>query len=98
MTYSITKFEVATSNGLGDTFTRNVTDGRTDGRRTDFDTKLIKKKAGITMIFSMSLLCDVLLHIMILGPELVRMAKYSGFLVVPFINTRPKIKFYHFRA
>ena len=54
MTYSSTKFEVATSNGLGgDTFTRNVTDGRThgrtdgqtdgqtDGRRTDFDTKLI---------------------------------------------------------
>ena len=54
MTYSPTKFEVATSNGLGgDTFTRNVTDGRThgrtdgrtdgqtDGRRTDFDTKLI---------------------------------------------------------
>ena len=61
VTYSPTKFEVATSNGLGgDTFTRNVTDGRThgrtdgrtDGRRTDFDTKLIypfflKKKAGI---------------------------------------------------
>ena len=60
MTDSPTKFEVATSNGLGgDTFTRNVTDGRThgqtdrrtDGRRTDFDTKLIypfflKKKAG----------------------------------------------------
>ena len=54
MTYSTTKFEVVTSNGLGgDTFTRNVTDGhthgqtdgrtdrRTDGRRTDFDTKLI---------------------------------------------------------
>ena len=35
MTYSSTKFEVATSNGLGgDTFTRNVTDGRTH-RRTD---------------------------------------------------------------
>ena len=60
MTYSTTKFEVATSNGLGgDTFTRNVTDGRThgrtDGRRTDFDTKLIypfflKKKAGIITI------------------------------------------------
>ena len=61
VTYSTTKFEVPTSNGLGgDTFTRNVTDGRThrqtdrqtDGRRTDFDTKLIypfflKKKAGI---------------------------------------------------
>ena len=57
MTYSPTKFEVASSYGLGgDTFTRNVTDGRTyaqtDGRRTDFDTKLIypfflKKIAGI---------------------------------------------------
>ena len=57
VTHSTTKFEVATSKGLGgDTFTRNVTDGRThgqtDGRRTDFDTKLIypfflKKKAGI---------------------------------------------------
>ena len=54
MIYSTTKFEVATSNGLGgDTFTRNVTDGQTDrqtdrqtdgradGRRTNFDTKLI---------------------------------------------------------
>ena len=37
MTYLGTKFEVATSNDLGgDTFTRNVTDGR-----TDFGTKLI---------------------------------------------------------
>ena len=65
VTYSFTKFEVPTYNGLGgDTFTRNVTDGRThgrtdgqtDGRRTDFDTKLIypfslKKKAGIIIIF-----------------------------------------------
>ena len=47
------KFEVATSDGLGgDTFTRNVKDGQTDGRRTDFDTKSIypfflKKKAVI---------------------------------------------------
>ena len=33
MTYSATKFAVATSNGLGgDTFTRNVTDRRTDGQ------------------------------------------------------------------
>ena len=33
VTYSPTKFEVATSNGLGgDTFTRNVRDGRTDGQ------------------------------------------------------------------
>ena len=49
VTYSTTKFEVSTSNGLGgDTFTRNVT----DGRRTNFDKKLIfpfflKKKACI---------------------------------------------------
>ena len=40
MTYSATKFEVAMSNGLGgDTFTRNMTDRRTDrqrdGRMTD---------------------------------------------------------------
>ena len=62
MTYLGTKFEVARSHGLGgDTFTRNVTDGRThaqtggrtDGRRTDFGSNLIypfflKKKAGIT--------------------------------------------------
>ena len=50
VSYAPTKFEVATSNGLGeDTITRNVTDGRTDrrtdartdGRRTDFGTKLI---------------------------------------------------------
>ena len=58
VTYSATKFEVATSNGLGeDTFTRNVTIAhkQTDGRWTDFGTKLIypfflKKKAGITKI------------------------------------------------
>ena len=57
MTYSATKFEVATSNGLGgDIITRNVTDGHTDGqadgRWTDFGTKLInffflKKTAGV---------------------------------------------------
>ena len=36
--FKLQNFEIATSNGLGDdTFTRNVT----DGRRTDFDTKLI---------------------------------------------------------
>ena len=66
MTYLPTTFEVATSNGLGgDAFTRNVTDGRThgrkdrrtDGRRTDFDTKLIypfflKKKAGIKIAYN----------------------------------------------
>ena len=43
MDYSVTKFKVATSNGLGgDTFTRNVMDGwmdgRTYGRQTDFGT------------------------------------------------------------
>ena len=42
VTYSTTKLKVATSNGLGgDTFTRNVTDGRTHGRtdgRTDRQT------------------------------------------------------------
>ena len=45
MTCSATKFEVATSNGLGgDTFTRNLT----DGQPTDFGTKFfLKKKAGI---------------------------------------------------
>ena len=33
VTYLTTKFEFATSHGLGgDTFTRNVTDGRTHGR------------------------------------------------------------------
>ena len=42
--YSATKFEDATSNSLGgDTLTRKVTDGRTDGQteKTDFGTKLI---------------------------------------------------------
>ena len=52
--YAPTKFQVAMSNGLGeDTITRNMTDGgtdrqthrrmdrQTDGRRTDFGTKLI---------------------------------------------------------
>ena len=44
--YPPTKFEVAMSNGLGeDTITRNMTvgqtDRRTDGRRTDFGTKLL---------------------------------------------------------
>ena len=42
MTYAATKFEVATSKGLEeDTFSRNVTDGQTNGRRTDFGTKLM---------------------------------------------------------
>ena len=58
VTYSATMFEVAMSNGLGgDTFTRNIT----DGRRTVFGTKLIypfslKKIVGITISpFSSSL-------------------------------------------
>ena len=42
VTYLTTKFEVATSNGLGvDTFTRIVTDGRTDKRMDRLGTKLI---------------------------------------------------------
>ena len=37
--YASTKFEVATSNGLGgDTITRNVTDGQTDGQTDDRQT------------------------------------------------------------
>ena len=53
VTYLATKFEVATSNGLGDTFTRNVTDSRTDERTTDQQwceiniTFFLKKKGGI---------------------------------------------------
>ena len=44
VTYAATKFEVATSNGLGgDTFTRNMTDARTDNGQT-----LVKKKVGIS--------------------------------------------------
>ena len=54
VTYLGTKVEVAMSKGLGgDTFTRNVTDGRTDRRTTDrlwYEniTFFLKKKAGIT--------------------------------------------------
>ena len=49
VTYSATKFESATSNGLGgDTFTRNVTDRSIEGQQTNFCTKIfLKKKAGI---------------------------------------------------
>ena len=61
MIYASTKFEVATSNGLGaDTITRNMTDGRTDrqshGRTTDRLWHEINipyfsnKKAGIIII------------------------------------------------
>ena len=47
VTYSATQFEVATFDGLGgDTFTRNVTDGQTDGR-----TLVQMKKAGITIVY-----------------------------------------------
>ena len=61
VTYAPTKFEVSTSNGLGeDTITRNVTDGRTD-RQTDARTTdriwyeinipyFSYEKAGITNI------------------------------------------------
>ena len=51
--YASTKFEAATSHGLGaDTITRNMTDGQTEGRHTDFGTKFIypsflNEKAGI---------------------------------------------------
>ena len=56
VTYLGIKFEVARSNSLGgDTFTRNVTDARTDGRTTDrlwYEINIafffLKKKAGIT--------------------------------------------------
>ena len=55
MTYPAKKFEVAASIGLGYTYKKRDngrTDRQTDGRRTDFGTKLIytiflKKKAGI---------------------------------------------------
>ena len=51
MTYSATKFEVAMFNRLGgDTFTRNVMDAQTHGRRTNFGTEypfFLKIKAGI---------------------------------------------------
>ena len=55
MTYAATKFEVAMSYGLGgDTFTRNMTEGCTDGQQTEFDTTLIypiilNVKAGIVI-------------------------------------------------
>ena len=40
--FASAKFKVATSNGLGeDIITRNVTDGQTDRRWTDFGTKFI---------------------------------------------------------
>ena len=42
VTYAPTKFEAATSNSLGgDAFTRNMTDGQTEGRLTDFGMKLL---------------------------------------------------------
>ena len=77
VTYSTTKFEVATSNDLGgNTFTRNVTDGRTHRRTdggTDFDTKLIypfflKKKAGIINAENKSVGCVHLAFKVILNP------------------------------
>ena len=42
LTYLGTKFEVATSNGLGeDTFTRNLTDERTHGQK-DYGPTLVR--------------------------------------------------------
>ena len=62
MIYAPTKFEVATSNGLGeDTITRNVTDGRTDGQTHGRTTDRLwyeinipyfsYEKAGIKIVF-----------------------------------------------
>ena len=51
--YAPAKFAVATFNGLGgDAFTRNLTEGQTDGQQTNFGKKFtnpffLKKKAGI---------------------------------------------------
>ena len=59
MTYLGTKFKVAMSNGLeGDAFTRNVTDGCTDGRtdRLWYDINIpffLKKKASIIIIHTL---------------------------------------------
>ena len=58
MTYIGTIFEIARSNGLeGNTFTRNVMDGRTDGRgptlvRNQYTLFFSKEKAGITIYTS----------------------------------------------
>ena len=47
MTYAATKFEVATTNGIGDTFTRNVTDvGPTLVQNQYMVPFFLKKKAG----------------------------------------------------
>ena len=60
--YSHVKFEVATSNGLGEeAITRNVTGGRTDRGWTDFGTKLIYhiflKKNGMHKGFAWNRIC-----------------------------------------
>ena len=59
--YAPTKFEVGTSNGLGeDTITRNVTDRQTDGRTTDrlwYEINIpyfSYEKAGITKLLFFS--------------------------------------------
>ena len=45
MIYAPAKFAVPKTKGLGgDAFTKNVTEGRTDGGQADFGTKLIKRK------------------------------------------------------
>ena len=68
MTYSATKFEVTTPNGLeGDTFTTKRdgrTDAQTDGRPAYFGTKLLypfflKKKAGIIKCGVMGIITSV---------------------------------------
>ena len=47
MTYTASKFEVATSNGLlGDIFTRNVTDGRTDRLWYEINIHYFSKEKG----------------------------------------------------
>ena len=77
VTYAATKFEVATFNGLGrDTFTRNMT----DGRQTDFGTKIIysfflKKKAGIIIKFLLnSLKGNLCIHILYISYNLCTLA------------------------
>ena len=51
VTYSATKFDIATSNGVGgDTFTSNVMDGQTTDRlwyEINIPICFLKKKAGI---------------------------------------------------
>ena len=83
--YAPTKFQVATSNGLGeDTITRNVTDGRTDartdgqtdGRTTDrlwYEINIpyfSYEKAGINMFISLQIFYPHLLGNVLYKPIL----------------------------